>query len=63
MASYRIKQIGSLKTGWAIECDGAIIRSHPLCSPPNNVSKCDVEHSANRGGPTQWGMWVHLCGA
>ena len=29
MATYRIKQIGSLKTGWAIECDGIITRSHP----------------------------------
>jgi hypothetical protein len=29
MATYRIKQIGSLKTGWAIERDGVIIRSHP----------------------------------
>jgi hypothetical protein len=29
MATYRIKQIGSLKTGWAIERDGVIVRSHP----------------------------------
>ena len=29
MAIYRIKQIGSLKTGWAIERDGVIVRSHP----------------------------------
>jgi hypothetical protein len=29
VATYRIKQIGSLKTGWAIERDGVITRSHP----------------------------------
>jgi hypothetical protein len=29
MTTYRIKQVGSLKTGWAIERDGVIIRSHP----------------------------------
>jgi hypothetical protein len=29
MATYRIKQIGSLGTGWAIERDGVITRSGP----------------------------------
>ncbi len=29
MTTYCIKQIGSLKIGWAIERDGVIIRSHP----------------------------------
>jgi hypothetical protein len=29
MATYRIKQIGSLKTGWAIERDGIVTRSDP----------------------------------
>src|SRR5450631_3987255 len=29
MTTYRIKQIGSLGTGWAIERDGVITRSHP----------------------------------
>jgi hypothetical protein len=29
MTIYRIKQIGSLGTGWAIERDGVITRSHP----------------------------------
>jgi hypothetical protein len=29
MATYRIKQVGSLGTGWAIERDGVITGSHP----------------------------------
>jgi hypothetical protein len=29
MTTYRIKQIGSLGTGWAIERDGVITGSHP----------------------------------
>jgi hypothetical protein len=29
MTTYRIKQIGSLETGWAIERDGVITKSHP----------------------------------
>jgi hypothetical protein len=29
MTTYRIVQVGSLKTGWAIEVDGIITRSGP----------------------------------
>jgi hypothetical protein len=29
MTTYRIKQVGSLATGWAIERDGVITRSDP----------------------------------
>jgi hypothetical protein len=29
MTIYRIIQIGSEQTGWAIECNGRIIRTHP----------------------------------
>lgn len=29
MTTYRIIQIGSLQTGWVIERDGQIMKSHP----------------------------------
>jgi hypothetical protein len=29
MTTYRIIRIGSLQTGWAIERDGQIMKSHP----------------------------------
>jgi hypothetical protein len=29
MTVYRIVSIGSLQTGWALECDGKIVRAHP----------------------------------
>ena len=35
--------------------------SRPGIVTSNNVSKCDAEHCANRGGPTQW-VWEVCAG-